>query len=211
MSAWNRWVALRAALPLCAALTAGLAACASTTAPVLLTLPPAVSATASSATVPGSATRMLALSRLEIPEYLAVRRVRYRADASTLAEWPNTYWAERLEVSVLREFSSALRERLPDWRLCETRCGEQPSTASLQLRLDRMDYLRSGRRLQASMHFTVWSTERTPRILHSEARSYEISSDGDTAQSEARAISELLRRVAEDVSKALPAISFPAL
>lgn len=199
MSAWNR----RAALLLCALLAAGLAACASTT--VLLTLPPAASGPASSGTVPGSATRVLALNRLEVPEYLAVRRVRYRTDASTLAEWPNTYWAERLEVAASREFASALRERLPDWRLCEARCGEQSPTASLQLRLDRMDYLRNQRRLQASVHFTLSSAERSSRILRSEAHSYDIGSDGDTAQSEARAISELLRRVAEDVSLSLAA------
>jgi uncharacterized lipoprotein YmbA len=199
MSAWRQWTAL----PLCAAL----AACASTKAPVLLTLPPATSGMAPSATVSGGATRVLALKRFEIPEYLAARRVRYRADASTLREWPNTYWAERLEVAVLREFSSALRERLPGWRLCETRCGEQLPTASLQLRLDRMDYLRSERRLQASMHFTLWRAGRSTGILRAEAHSYDIAGDGeaDTPQSEARAISELLRRVAKDVALSLDA------
>lgn len=202
MSAWNRW----AALPFCIAQAAGLAACASMPAPVVLTLPPAASGSASSATAPANATRVLSLSRPEIPEYLATRRVRYRVDTSTLAEWPNTYWAERLEIGVLREFSSALRERLPGWRLCEVRCGEQSPAASLQVRLNRMDYLRNQRRLQASVHFTLWSVERSPRLLHSEAHSYDISGDGDTAQSQARAISELLRRVAEDVSLSLAAV-----
>ena len=101
-----RWVAALSVL------LAGCAASPSPT-PVLLSLPPAVTAAAPVA-VPAASTSpaLLAIRRVGIPEYLVARRVRYRADASTLAEWPNTYWAERIEIGVSREFVSALRPRV---------------------------------------------------------------------------------------------------
>jgi uncharacterized lipoprotein YmbA len=201
MNTWKRVAALLLAAPL----AAGLASCGATTAPVLLTLPPAASAPALPGVVPVGPMRVLALNRLEVPEYLAVRRVRYRTDASTLAEWPYTYWGERFEVGASRELAAALRARLAGWELCDSRCGERSPAATLQLRLDRVDYLRSQRRLQASVYFTLWRAGRAPGILRSETRSYDIDGDDDTAQSQARAISQLLQRVADDVSLALDA------
>lgn len=200
MNALNRW----AAWPLCAALAAMLAACASTPAPVLLTLPPAVSAPAD-ASAPATV-RVLAVGRPEIPEYLAARRVRYRAEASTLGEWPDTFWAERIEIGVAREFNAALRERLPGWRLCEASCSEQSPALSLQVVLSRMDYVRSEQRLKATARIALWSTERVPRLLHGGEFSYDIPGDADSAQSQARALTELLRRVAAQAATSVAAV-----
>lgn len=188
---------------MCIALIVMLTACASAPAPVLLTLPPAVGGPAANVSAAAPNVRVLAVSRPEIPEYLVTRRVRYRADTSTLAEWPDTFWAERIEIGVAREFMAALRERLPGWRLCEAGCSEQSPAAALQVTLTRMDYLRSERRLYATASITLWSTERVPRLLHGKEFSVEIPGDADTPQSQARASTELLRRVAAEAATAV--------
>lgn len=191
---------------MCIALIVMLTACASAPAPVLLTLPPAVGGPAANVSAAAPNVRVLAVSRPEIPEYLVTRRVRYRADTSTLAEWPDTFWAERIEIGVAREFMAALRERLPGWRLCEAGCSEQSPAAALQVTLTRMDYLRSERRLYATASITLWSTERVPRLLHGKEFSVEIPGDADTPQSQARASTELLRRVAAEAATAVASL-----
>ncbi|MDB6001978.1 MAG: hypothetical protein JWP52_3677 [Rhizobacter sp.] len=205
MNALNRWAAspLRAALA--AALVATLGGCASSSpAPVLLTLPPTVAmqaaATAASAPPALVSTRLLNLRRIDVPEYLVSRRVRYRADASTLAEWPNTFWAERIEIGVSREFASALREQLPGWRLCEASCGDEGPTQALQVELVRMDFVRSEHQLQARARLMLWSGDRLPRLLRSEERAYTLDVAADTAQAQAQALTEVLRRLAADAA-----------
>jgi uncharacterized lipoprotein YmbA len=196
MTALKRW----AAWPLHATLAGLLAACASAPPPMLLTLPPAVPSGAAAAPVAPGTPRVLAAGRPEIPEYLVARRVRYRAEASTLGEWPDAFWAERIEVGVGREFNAALRERLPGWRLCEANCSEQSPAASLQVMLTRMDYVRGERRLKANARIMLWSTERVPRLLQGGEFGYDIGGDADTPQSQAATVTELLRRVAADAA-----------
>lgn len=196
MNAFKPWfaAALGAAL---------LAACAvsSSPAPVLLTLPPAtgpLTANASPPSVPGAVGTppLLAVRRVKIPEYLVARRVRYRTDASTLAEWPNTYWAERIEVGVSREFVAALREQLPGWTLCDTHCGDQLPALTLQVDLEPLDYLRSARQLQAQARLTLSGAGAAPKVLATQAQAYEIASDADTPQAQAQAMAQLIRKVA---------------
>lgn len=193
----------RAAWPLHAALIASislLAACASAPPPVLLTLPQTVSAPAAANAAAPATVRVLSVSRPEIPEYMVARRVRYRAESSTLGEWPDVFWAERIEIGMGREFNAALRERLPGWRLCEANCGEQSPAASLQVALTRLDYVRNERRLKASGRIVLWSSERVPRLLYSVEFDHEIAGDADTPQSQARTLTELLQRVAADAA-----------
>jgi uncharacterized lipoprotein YmbA len=180
-------------------LAAGLlAACASPSpAPVLLTLPPAATPLASAAPAAPASTPLLAVRRVNIPEYLVARRVRYRADASTLAEWPNTFWAERIEIGVSREFVSALRQQLPGWALCDTNCGDAVPALSLQVDLVPMDFVRSTSRLQARAR-VVLSTGSVPlRELKTLEASYELPASADTAQAHAQALSALIRQVAQ--------------
>ena len=174
-----------------------LAACASPSpAPVLLTLPPAA-ATAAVAPVAAASAPVLAVRRVNIPEYLVARRVRYRADASTLAEWPNTYWAERIEIGVSREFLAALRQQLPGWAFCDTNCGDQVPTLSLQVDLVPMDYLRASQKLQARARISVSSDTTVPRVLQTQEVPYELTASADTAQAQAQLIGELIRQVAQ--------------
>lgn len=169
-------------------------------APVLLTLPPAAVPLPSAAPGNAASSPLLAVRRVSIPEYLVSRRVRYRADASTLAEWPNTFWAERIEIGVSREFVSALRHQLPGWALCDTNCGDAVPAFSLQVDLMPMDYVRSAGRLQARARMVLSSGSVPPRELKTQELSYDLPAGGDTAQAHAQAISQLLRQVAQAVA-----------
>ena len=194
MNVLKFWVA-----PLLAAGLLG--GCASPSpAPVLLTLPPATTPLASAAPGTPASAPLLAVRRVNIPEYLVARRVRYRADASLLAEWPNTFWAERIEIGVSREFVSVLRQQLPGWTLCDTSCGDLVPALSLQVDLVPMDYVRSAGRLQARARIVLSSGSVPPRELKSLEASYDLPASGDTAQAHAQAISELIRQVAQAAS-----------
>ena len=177
-----------------------LAACASPSpAPVLLTLPPAAEAP-SAAGAPRAAAAasapLLAVRRVNIPEYLVARRVRYRADVATLAEWPNTYWAERIEIGVSREFVSALRQQLPGWAICETNCGDHVPAMALQVNLVPMDFVRGARQLQAHARITLSDGGAAAQVLRVEERSYTLPAVADTAQAQAQAITDLIKQVA---------------
>jgi uncharacterized lipoprotein YmbA len=187
----------RALAPL--ALAALLAACASSTpAPVLLNLPPAAGAAAAPA-APASAP-LLAVRRVEIPEYLVARRVRFRADAATLAEWPNTYWAERIEIGVSREFTSALRQQLPGWPMCDLNCGDQSPALNLAVTIAPMDYLRSAQKLQARARIAVGTGSAAASAGAGREVSLEIPVAADTAQGHAQAISTLLQQLAAEAA-----------
>lgn len=186
------------------ALTVLLAACAAPqTAPVLLTLPPAALPTAGVA-APGATgaagtagmAPLLAVRRVNIPEYLVARRVRYRADASTLAEWPNTYWAERIEIGVSRELLSALRQQLPGWSMCDGSCGDQAPALTVQVDLVPMDYLRSAQKLQARARITLSGAGVSPKVIQTQELAYDLPTSADTAQAQAQAMATLIQQVA---------------
>ena len=203
-----RWRKTRGVALACAGAAALLAGCVSHgPAPVLITLPSTVpfkaSAPASAASTAAQPQRLLAVRRVELPEYLVARRMRYRADASTLAEWPNTYWAERIEIGVTREFLSALRAELPGWTLCEGQCAEGTPEWTLQVDLTLVDYLRDARTLKASANITLSATGATQRVLRWPQQNYEIPAAADTPQAQAQALSDVLRRTALAAKEAL--------
>jgi uncharacterized lipoprotein YmbA len=188
-----------------AVLTGLLAACASPSpAPVLLTLPSALAS--SSAAPPPSAgaaatpAPVLALRRIGLPEYLIARRVRYRADAATLAEWPNTYWAERVEIGVSREFTAAVRQQLPGWSVCDTNCGDLAPALTLQVDLVPMDYQRPTQRLQAQARLSLTRGGAGTQVVQARQTAYQIPATADTAQAHAAAISALIGQVAAEAA-----------
>ena len=205
---------LRAGLAFAAASAASLSGCSSTpsAAPVLLTRPSAQAGAVASNSADAAASAaapnqpLLAVRRIAIPEYLVARRVRYRADPSTLAEWPNTYWAERIEVGVSREFISALRAQLPGWSLCENNCGDRSPTLAVQVEMVPMDYLRSAQKLQARARVVVSSAGSNPRVLQTQETSYELSASADTAQGQAQAVADLIRQVAGATATAVRSV-----
>ena len=182
-----------------AALLAGCAA--SSPAPVLLTLPPVAMPTPAAAVLgTPAAPPLLAVRRVNIPEYLVARRVRYRADAATLAEWPNTYWAERIEIGVSRQFVSALRQQLPGWTMCDTNCGDQAPLLTLQVDLVPMDYLRSAQKLQARARITLSGAGVPAKVLDTKELSVDIPANADTVQAHAQAISTFIEKVAAETA-----------
>lgn len=201
----------RAAALALAAAAAWLTGCASAPerAPTLLTLPGAPAIATAPSAAPPLEGATLAVARLEIPEYLVSRRVRYRTDGSTLAEWPDTFWAERIEVGLAREFTSGLRARLPGWRICEAQCSEWAPLAGLRVVIDRMDYSRAQRQLTASARLMVASMGAAPRAVNSQRLDYELASDADTPQAQAQAYAALLDRLATDAAAAVARAAAP--
>lgn len=197
-----------------AALLLLLSACASSDPPpTLLTIPAAarpagIAAAAAAQAAPAANTPapVLMVRRLGLPEYVQARRVRYRADASTLAEWPNTFWAERIEIGLAREFIAALRQALPGWQLCDTDCPERSTALSVQVELAPLDFVRSRRSVQAHARIAVAAAgvaaSGTPRVLRTLERSFEVPASADTAQAHAQALSDLLEALAPIVAEA---------
>ncbi len=197
--------AAAARFALAALLAAALASCAvSAPAPVLLIVPAPASGPVRAPAAAGAASgALLSLGRVEIPEYMVARRVRYRADPATLAEWPNTYWGERIEIGVSREFTAALHRRLPGWGFCESDCAGRAPALGLRVDIAPLDYLRAERRLEAQARVTVVEGDVRARPLRARALDYRIEASADTPQAEAEAIATLVDRIAADAAALL--------
>jgi uncharacterized lipoprotein YmbA len=185
-------------LPLLAG--AAIAACASAPTRVLVALPPSAAPEQRPGVSAASlAPRVLLVRRLVIPEYMAAPKIRYWSGPATLAEWPDTYWGERVEIGMAREFVSALRRRLPGWTVCDASCGDTPVDLTLKVELLRLDAWRHDRSLSASSQAEL--SGRKSATLPSQggpwARSFTLPLAADTAQGQARAISDLLAALAD--------------
>jgi uncharacterized lipoprotein YmbA len=186
-----------------------LGACASKEPPpLLLTLPSSAMQAAPAADRAASAVpqRTLLLRRVGLPEYLLSRRVRFRDSASSLADWPHTWWAERLEVGVTREMTEALRARLPGWTVCEGSCPDG-AAGEVVLRIDfqALDFVRgtSGpARLQALALADAGSGDAT--LWRAEQR-FVIDATADTPRAHASAIGDAVRAVADALASRLRA------
>ncbi|WP_157270319.1 ABC-type transport auxiliary lipoprotein family protein [Azohydromonas aeria] len=212
-AALSRFLPCAALLPLLLLLLAG---CAGSPPPstVLLALPtlgdagPAGAPAAPTAQSLDPQRPVLVVRRVVLPEYLLARRVRFRANDTTVDDWPGTFWAERIEVGMTRELAGALRAALPGWTLCNASCTDgsdgaaQPRAWALRLEFAPLDYRRDRREL-----FTVAraSLEAPDGItLQRSERRYTLQAAADTPQAHAAVLGELLRRVAADVAPALP-------
>ncbi len=199
---------VRRTLRLAAVLIFGawLGACASTPATiVLLALPPAApldrpaAAPTDVAAAPAVKPGVLLVRRLGIPEYMAARRVRYWSDTTTIAEWPDTFWAERIEVGMAREFVAALRAELPGWTLCDASCGDTLPDVTLNVSVLRLDFRRPERHLsaQAEVRAAVAKISAQPASQTTRSMpSWRLPVANDSAQGQAQAMSMLLQRLA---------------
>lgn len=181
-----------------------LAACAAP-APqtTLLTLPPRLSAAPDA---PLDPTRVLQLARLSIPEYLTARSARYRADDNTLAPWPATVWAERLEVALTRDLAAALRPRLPGWQVCDDHCPATPSHR-LSVTLNALEHQRTARTLQAQAR---WSWQAIAAHTSTAGqRSSALPVAADTAQAGAAAMAVWIDQLAEQIAQQIKAAPTP--
>jgi len=194
-------VPARAARLITVAAASLLAACAASQspAPLLLTLP-AVPEAANPPAASASATGSLVVRRLTLPEYIVSRRVRYRSGSSTLAEWPNTFWGERVEIGAARTLLSALHRQLPGWNLCDVNCDDSAAGTAIQVDVVALDYMRSQQRLSAQVRLTCRVANVTPPGVWPRELQYELATGADTPQAQAQAMGELMQRVAADVA-----------
>jgi uncharacterized lipoprotein YmbA len=178
-----------------------LAGCASKDPPPLLLTLPSSALQAAPAAAPPTPSRTLVLRRVGLPEYLLSRRVRYRDSASSLADWPHTWWAERIEVGVTREMTAALRARLPGWTVCEGTCGDgSPGDVVLHIEFQTLDFVRGSAagsaRLQA---LALASASRGDTTLW-RAEQRAARDAADTPRAHANAIGEAVQLVADGVA-----------
>jgi uncharacterized lipoprotein YmbA len=185
----------------------GLAGCASTAPSTLLSLPSTSATSATTVLAINSMMPILAVSRLNVPEYMVSRRVRYKIDSSTVGEWPETYWAERIEVSMSNEFNAALQRRMPDWRICEANCTPHAPVVSLQVGVTQLDYVRNEKRLYGTAKFTIEDVSSARPVLRGEERQYRITATGDSPQAQAQAVSDFLKKLASDAARFVTAPS----
>ena len=191
---------MRGALPLIVAALL-LAACASGGRPQLLTLPSAASPASAAAAAAAAPARVLVLRRVELPEYLLSRHLRYRADAATLGEWPDAVWAERIEVGVTRELAAALRARLPGWTVCDGSCADgSAGDVLLRVGFAPFDLQRNARRLVARLDAQAGAGGAARWRLQ---QGLEAALAADTPQAHAQAIAEVLGRGADALAARL--------
>ncbi|NML15861.1 PqiC family protein [Azohydromonas caseinilytica] len=146
---------------------------------------------------------VLVVRRLGLPEYLLARRVRYRADTTTVDDWPRTFWAERIEVAMTRELTAALRQRLPGWTLCNASCGAaageaEPRAQTLRLEFSPLDFRRDRHELFTVVRGSLEAPDGT--LLQRIERRYTLPARADTPQAHAELLGELLQRLAADLS-----------
>ncbi len=150
---------------------------------------------------------VLALRRVSVPEYLETRRVRYRADDTTLSEWPNTFWAERFEIAVTRELAAALRRELPGWRVCEASCPDLPPSLTLHVDLAPVDFMRATRRLQLRARASVFGTASSSAQMRELA--VDIVATDDTPQAHAQSLTDALRALAQRLAPLVQGVQRP--
>lgn len=186
-------------------LALGLGACSTAPMPTLLSLPlpPAQPATPPAVgTLPASAAsapRFITLRRVNIPEYLQTDAVRYRQADSTLAEWPNTAWAERLEVGLTNHLALLLRQALPSWTVCDSHCPSMPTGQVLIVNMAPLDYVRNAGQLRADVNWRITGPGSTPTPVFSGSSTTSTPVTPDTPVGQAAAMSQLLNQVAQDV------------
>lgn len=175
------------AVALCVAACAG---AGSTGRPQLLTLPNAPAPLQTAAAASTLPARVLTLRRVELPEYLLSRHLRYRADAATLGEWPAAVWAERIEVGVTRELAAALRARLPGWTVCDGSCADG-SAGDLVLRVGfaPFDVERATQRLLAALDAQASAAGTTRWRMQ---QRIDVALRADTPQAHSQAIADTL-------------------
>ena len=154
----------------------------------------------------------LVVRTLTVPEYMRSRRVRYRADPETIAQWTDAYWAERIEVGMTRAFAAALRARLPRWTICEAGCGDSTPTITLTLDLLRLDLVRRQHEVLTTAQFGLSSIAASTRPPAGPEPLLVLSTPvmTDSAQGEAQALSAMLERLADRAAALVERDSRPA-
>ena len=171
----------------------------------LPTDPPDAQVVAPATTARGNtpAAANIVLRRVQIPEYLQSNHVRFRNSAETLSEWPDTRWAERLEVSLTRHLLQQLGSLLPAGVLCDTHCPDTARAASLQVNYQALDYLRHRGLLQAQVSWSLTPASGTTLPARQGHFSLSEPVTTDSAAGQAAAMARLNARLVQQVAQGL--------
>lgn len=168
---------------------------------------------AQAAGLPSDLPPMLVVRRVNLPQYLQSSNVRYREQASVLAEWPDVRWADRLEVGVTEHLMMRLRRNLPGWTVCDRHCPvDDGGAVLLQLDLAPLDYIRSERILRAEARWSLTQRARAKPTGEGDAplasnrsahgtRAFGLTVLADNAQGQAAAMGVLLDQLAVDLAR----------
>lgn len=143
------------------------------------------------------ATASIVLRRVHIPEYLQSNHVRFRDSAETLSEWPDTRWAERLEVSLTRHLRQHLSSLWPEGVLCDTHCPDTARAASLQVNYQTLDHLRPRGLMQAHVSWSLTPPAGAPLAVRQGRFSLSEPVSTDNAAGQAAAMARLNARLAQ--------------
>ncbi len=182
-----------------------LAACSSTPPPTFITLPASeapLAASPAASAGEGIAGPVLVVRRVGVPEYLDVSAVRYRAEDSTLGEWPNTAWAERPAVALTRELVARLRVALPGWTVCDGACPAGLSGWVVQADWAPLDYLRESKQLRAELRYTL-STADASTAPRAAVKRLSLPVSPDSASGQARALAAVVDDAARTIAAGL--------
>lgn len=183
-------------------LGAALLGCSSAPPPTFITLPASevpLAASPAASAAEGIAGPVLVVRRVGVPEYLDVSAVRYRAEDSTLGEWPNTVWAERPAVALTRELVARLRVALPGWTVCDGACPAGLSGWVVQAEWAPLDYLRDTKQLRAELRYTV-STADASTAPRAAIKRLSLPVSPDSATGQARALAAVVDDAARTIA-----------
>jgi uncharacterized lipoprotein YmbA len=141
----------------------------------------------------------LVLRPVLIPEYMQTQRLRYRPDPSTVREYPNAIWAERLEVGLTRALGDALHQQAPDWRICLQACEttSTPSSRVLRVEFTALDAWTQHNLLTAHAKWT-WTAPKSENPTTQEA-DFQIPLETDTPAALGNAMGVLARQLGNSV------------
>jgi uncharacterized lipoprotein YmbA len=188
-------------------IVATLAGCAGSAPKATYLALPSVAASAAASGTPVQS-RAIVLRRIAVPEYIDSREVRYRAANSEITSFPNTLWAERMELGMTRELTAGMRNRVPDWLVCNGTCGDRRVDAVLSVDWSTLDLDRSSHRLSVDAQWVLIDNTAKPGQPSPNGRLVRtITLAGDGADDYAAAIAAAVDQLAADVTtQGLPKI-----
>lgn len=145
-----------------------------------------------------SVEKVVGIGPLSIPEYLQHSRISYWKTPLQLSLLENQYWAEPLEQGISRVLRLHVQAAHPQWRVVQFpwRSNQRPAY-TVRVDIQRLDAFRDHAVLEAGID-TI--DTQTNKIIASKQFSARVDSSSNSADI-ARAYSELLQQLANDINK----------
>jgi len=142
--------------------------------------------------------KVIGIGPITIPEYLQHSRVSYWKTPLQLSLQENHYWAEPLEQGISRVLRLHVQTAYPQWRVVQFPwSSNQRPSYSIRVDIQRLDAFSDHAVIEAGID-TV--DMKTNKITASKQFSARVSSTNNSTDI-ARAYSELLQQLANDITK----------